>query len=75
MNLDDKEKLMELIMDIQELTPELDCFIYTGESIIISSLEKIQEMADTIGVEVELESGEGIILEDEDDDFGGGFLQ
>lgn len=73
MNLDDKEKLTELIMDIQELLPELDCFIYTGESVIISSVERVQEIADTLELELNLESGEGIILEEDDE--GGGYLQ
>ena len=83
MTEEDQKKIIELVQQIQEIVPELDSFLYTGESIIISSMEYIEKVAKEAGLddlEVLYVDEHGLLDWDGEDDDGygnngGGILQ
>ncbi len=76
----EREELLQTIMDfIAEMEDQGKSFtgiLYTGESIIISSKEKILDTAEQLGIEIDpdMEEQETLFIaldEDEDDDYEG----
>lgn len=72
----ERERLTELLSEVVELLPQYECFIVTPETIMVSSSEKVQYLADSMELGLEIEEGTGIILTDEDfeDEGSGGLL-
>ena len=83
MSDEDQEKLKMLIEQIQQLLPEFDTFMLSEDSLILTSLESLKDVAGMLGIDMELgEDAEQDLIEffnlgdddDDDDDDDGGTL-
>jgi len=87
--MDKKARLLEIVMELQELYPHLDRLMVNDidhpNSIIVTSGERLEQLASEEGIELDYsdnffdeESEEALmslIGYDGDDDEGGGFIQ
>jgi len=85
MDENDVKKLNELIKQIKELLPMFDAVMLSEESLILTSMENVAEMAEQMGYDIQVDGEEEQSLleffgmnepvdeEDDDDNEGGTF--
>ena len=85
MDENDVKKLNELIKQIKELLPMFDAVMLSEESLILTSMENVAEMAEQMGYDIQVDGEEEQALleffgmnepvdeEDDDDNEGGTF--
>jgi bifunctional ADP-heptose synthase (sugar kinase/adenylyltransferase) len=82
MDENDVKKLNELIKQIKEILPMFDAVMLSEESLIITSMENVAEMAEQMGYDIQVDGEEEQALleffgmnepeDEEDDDNEGG---
>jgi bifunctional ADP-heptose synthase (sugar kinase/adenylyltransferase) len=85
MDENDVKKLNELIKQIKEILPMFDAVMLSEESLILTSMENVAEMAEQMGYDIQVDGEEEQSLleffgmnepvdeEDDDDNEGGTF--
>lgn len=75
----DREKLNDLLAQITEILPEFDAVMLSEGALILTSMENLESLSESIGFELDFEEDPDDFLKmldyTDDDDDNGGMLQ
>lgn len=79
MSDEDKEKLHDLLAQITEILPEFDAVMLSEGALILTSMENLESLSESIGFDLDFEEDGADFLKmldyTDDDDDNGGMLQ